>query len=241
MLKRPHLRQFWSEYRWILLGFAWLVGLVLGYFGFFIFTIENGEGWTAGDIIYRTLQLVTMNSGAVDGEVNWMLETARFSLPMLTAYTVLQALMHLFLEQTQKLRLRRLQDHVVICGLGKKGMRLTNHFLELGYEVVVIEADESNNWIEAARSSGAVVINGDASDAEILGKARLNRAKYLISVVGDDGKNAEVAVQAENLSAARTDGILTCSIHIIDPQLWYLLREKELYVAANSHIRTRAV
>ena len=129
MLKQLHLRQFWSEYRWILLGLAWLVGLALGYLGFSIYTIENGEVWTAGDIIYRTLQLVTMNSGAVDGEVNWMLEAARFLLPMLTAYTVLQALMQLFLEQTQKLYLRRLQDHVVICGLGKKGMRLLSRGL----------------------------------------------------------------------------------------------------------------
>ncbi|GAG25087.1 unnamed protein product, partial [marine sediment metagenome] len=186
MLKRNHLRQFWSENRWILLGLAWLVGLALGYLGFSIYAIENGEVWTAGDIIYRTLQLVTMNSGAVEGDVNWMLEAARFLLPLLTAYTVLQALLHLFLEQTQKLFLRRLQDHVVICGLGRKGVRLANQFLELGDRVVVIEADESNDWIEAIRSSGAVVINGDASNPKLLQKARINRAKYLISVVGDD-------------------------------------------------------
>ena len=51
MLKQLHLRQFWSEYRWILLGLAWLVGLALGYLGFSIYAIENGEVWTAGDIM----------------------------------------------------------------------------------------------------------------------------------------------------------------------------------------------
>ena len=116
-------------------------------------------------------------------------------------------------------------------------MRLANQFLELGYKVVVVEADEGNDWIEATRSSGAVVISGDASDPEMLRKARLNWARYLISVVGDDGKNAEVAVQAEKLSVLRTDGALTCSIHIVDPQLWYLLREKELHITADSHFR----
>src|SRR4030065_2449153 len=113
MLKKPHLRQFWSENRWLLLGLAWLVSLALGIIGFYIYAIENGEDWTTGDVIYRTFQLVTMNSGAVDGEVNWMLQAARFLLPLLTVYTVLQALMQLFLEQTQRLRLRRLQDHSV--------------------------------------------------------------------------------------------------------------------------------
>ncbi len=28
--KRSPLRQFWSETRWILLGIAWLAGLLLG-------------------------------------------------------------------------------------------------------------------------------------------------------------------------------------------------------------------
>ena len=121
MQNKPHLRQFWSENRWLLLGLAWLVSLALGFIGFFIYAIENGEDWTAGDIIYRTFQLVTMNSGAVDGEVNWTLQFARFLLPLLTVYTVFQALMQVFVEQTQKLRLRRLEGSCSDLWYGTQG------------------------------------------------------------------------------------------------------------------------
>jgi hypothetical protein len=178
-----------------------------------------------------------MVSGSVPGPVSWELQVARFLVPALAAYTALLALAMIFTQQSQQVRLWFMRDHVIICGLGRKGVRLANQFRDIGDKVVVIEADEGNDWIEASRSSGAVVLNGDASDPEMLRKARLNRARYLISVIGDDGKNAEVAVQAEKLSHEREDGALTCSIHLVDPQLWYLLREKELDIAADSHFR----
>src|SRR3712207_5394834 len=45
-------------------------------------------------------------------------------------------------DQLQSWRLRRLHGHVVICGLGDKGMLLTKAFREQGQPVVVIEQDD---------------------------------------------------------------------------------------------------
>jgi hypothetical protein len=214
-----------------------LAALLLGSIGFTKNGIATGEVRTLLDNLYLTLGLLSMNSGSVPGPVSWELQVARFLVPALAAYTALLALAMVFTQQSQQVRLWFMRDHVIICGLGRKGARLAKKFRDRGEKVVVIEADEGNDWIETSRSSGVVVLNGNASDSETLRKARLNRARYLISVVGDDGKNAEVAVQAEKLSHERQDGALTCSIHIVDPQLWYLLREKELDIAADSHFR----
>ncbi len=229
--------RWWLDYHWPILLALGLVALLLGLIGFAKNGLATGEGRTFLDNLYLTLGLLSMNSGSVPGPVSWELQVARFLVPALAAYTALLALAMVFTQQSQQVRLWFMRDHVIICGLGRKGVRLANQFRELDDKVVVIEADEGNDWIEASRSSGAIVLNGDASDPEILRKARLNRARYLISVVGDDGKNAEVAVQAEKLSHEREDGALTCSIHIVDPQLWYLLREKELDIATESHFR----
>jgi hypothetical protein len=234
---RSHVRRWWSDYRWPILLALGLVALLLGLIGFTKNGLATGEGRTFLDNLYLTLGLLSMNSGSVPSPVSWELQVARFTVPALAAYTALLALAMVFTQQSQQVRLWFMRDHVIICGLGRKGVRLANQFRERGDKVVVIEADEGNDWIEASRSSGAIVLNGDACDPEILRKARLNHARYLISVVGDDGKNAEVAVLAEKLSHEREDGALTCSIHIVDPQLWYLLREKELDIAADSHFR----
>lgn len=228
MLNQPQLRKFWSDYRWILLGIAWLAGIGLGYLGFSIYALENNANWAAGDILYRTLQLVTMNSGAVEGKVNWMLEAARFLLPLLTAYTVLQALMHLFREQTQKLRLRRLREHVVICGLGRKGSRLAHELLRLGRRVVIIEKDPQSETVEIFQRLGAIVLAGDATHKEVLTNARILQARNLVCLLGEDSANLQVAYQAYQLTRARPSGRLTCMVHLASIDLLNLIRSSEL-------------
>jgi hypothetical protein len=222
------MRQFWSENRWLLLGLAWLVSLALGFIGFFIYAIENGEDWTAGDIIYRTFQLVTMNSGAVDGEVNWILQFARFLLPLMTVYTFFQALMQLFVEQTQKLHLRRLKDHVVICGLGRKGSRLAQEMLGLGKKVVIIEKEPRQENVEIFRRLGAIVLDGDATNKDVLTKARILHARNLVCLLGCDSDNLQTAYQAYQLTHSRQAGKLTCIIHLSSIDLLNLIRISEL-------------
>ena len=228
MLIKHHLRQFWSENHWLLLGLAWLVSLALGFIGFYIYAIENGEDWTAGDNIYRTFQLVTMNSGAVDGEVNWSLQFARFLLPLLTVYTVFQALMQLFVEQTQKLRLRRLKDHVVICGMGRKGSHLARELLGLGRQVVIIENELKQENTDDFRHLGAIVLAGDATNKDVLTSARILHARNLVCLVGGDSENLQTAYHAYQLTHTRRVGKLTCIIHLSSIDLLNLIRSSEL-------------
>ena len=226
--KQPLARQFWSENRWILLGFAWVASLGLGLTGFTIYAVENDQIWTTGDIFYRTLQLVTMNSGAVDGKVNWMLDASRFLLPMLTAYTVFQALMHLFLEQTQKLRLSRMRNHVVICGMGRKGSRLAQELLRHGRQVVFIEKEPSQENVEIFQQAGAIVLDGDAANQAVLASARILHARNLVCLLGNDSENLQTAYQAYQLSRTRKTGKLTCTIHLSSIDLLNLIRSSEL-------------
>ena len=230
MLNKPHLRQFWSENSWLLLGLAWLVSLALGFFGFYIYAIENGEDWTAGDIIYRTFQLVTMNSGAVDGEVNWILQFARFLLPLLTVYTVFQALMQLFVEQTQKLRLRRLKDHVVVCGMGRKGNRVARELLSLGRQVVIIENGLKQENAENIRQLGAIILDGDATNKDVLTRVRILHARNLVCLLSGDSENLQTAYQAYQLTRTRRVGKLTCIIHLSSIDLLNLIRSSELSI-----------
>lgn len=64
----------------------------------------------------------------------------------------------LFHEQFQLLRLRFLKDHVVICGLGRKGCQLVRDFHEHGDRVVVIERDEGNDGLSTCREDGVIVL-----------------------------------------------------------------------------------
>jgi hypothetical protein len=223
-------RQFWSETRWILVGIFWLVGLVLGYAGFALYARDQALDWSASDVFYRTLQLIILESGSVGGQANWMLEIARFLLPALTAYTAFQAVMHLFQEQTQWLRLWWLRDHVVVCGLGRKGSHLVSELLDQGRPVVAIEKDLGNERVATLRRQGAIVLAGDATDPAVLTGARLQRTRHLISLLGQDGPNLRVAVQAYGLTRGRQQGRLTCMIHLNSLELLDLIKNSELTI-----------
>jgi hypothetical protein len=214
--------------KWPVLIALAVFSLALGYIGFARYAAARGESPSFLDLLYQTLQLVSMNSGLVPGPINWQLQVARFLIPALTVYTALTALALIFSEQMQVFKLWRIKDHVIICGLGRKGALLVEQFRAQDMDVVVLEQNEGNDWLEIARGLGAVVLVGEAADPDLLRQAKVERAKYLIGVMGDDGANAEVAVRAEELMQGRTTGVLTCLIHIVDPQLYDLLREKEL-------------
>jgi voltage-gated potassium channel Kch len=235
--RRTKLRRFWRDYQWpILLGLELLL-LFCGYRGFQAYSIARGESPTTLDILYVTLQLIAMESGALTGPLNWQLEVARLLLPAVTAYTAAAAFAVLFREQVQRISLWFIRDHVVICGLGQKGFLLASRFRDQGARVLCIELDEASDRLPLCRERGALAMVGDATDSAVLARAAVQRARWLIAVCGDDGVNAEIAVAARQLSGRRRRGTLTCIIHIVDPQLCVLLREREIAAGVLPHFR----
>jgi voltage-gated potassium channel Kch len=227
----------WRRFEWGFIALLWLFGLLLGYAGFARHAALHGEPRSFLDLIYFTFQLITMNSGAVDPPVPAALQIARFLLPFVSAYAVFRGLAQLFRKQWERFTLRFASDHVVICGLSRKGYLLAQSFSQNGERVVVVERDETNDWLEACRELGVTVVEGDAADPNTLRLAGVDRAAALIAVLDDDGANAAIAMQARRLKTEdsahrqwifeRTPLPLTCSVHLSDPRLVDLVRGRE--------------
>lgn len=229
MKAQPIYKQaWWIGFRWPLIAGFVLFTFILGFIGFSKYYAVIGESRSNLDIIYLTLQLFTLESGSVNGPVNWQLELARWLSPAVAAYTIMNALGLIFREQFQLLRLGLVKDHVIICGTGQKTSLLAKRFFENGYRVVMVEYDENVSSIEKRYTHGIIVLSGDARDKKLLYKIKTHKAKYLILFCEDDGINIEIAVNARNLIREFTSKALTCIVHIVDPQLCYLLKEKEI-------------
>lgn len=226
-----------SEYRWLLIGSMWIVAFVLGYVGFSNYHSAIGEPRSVWDNMYFSLQLFVLQSGGVSGPVGPELHVARFLAPTIAIYTALMALTLVLHEQIILFRSKFFKDHIVICGLGRKGMLLSNRFREEGERVVVIEQDDNNGMISECKEHGSIILIGNAADPYMLRRARVHRAKHLISVCGDDGVNAEVAVNARKLVSNRNGRALSCLIHIVDLQLCKLLREREIKMGRTDAFR----
>lgn len=230
-LWRTKLRWWWNTYEWHFVICMVLFITVLGYIGFRKHLPQTGDSNTPWDLLYRTLQLFVIDSGSMESielPIDWELNAARFLAPLITTYTAVQALAAIFTEQITSFRLRMLKDHIVICGLGRKGMLLTQSFLEQGENVVVIEQNEKNENIDWCKERGVTLICGNAGARETLEQVRVQKAKYVIALTKSDGVNAEISVHTRNIFKEHKGNSLTCLIHITDPQLCNFLKEAEI-------------
>jgi len=221
---------------WIWLVLLWPAGLALGFSGLARYAALNGESQSLLDLVYRLLQLITLESGGVPRPIPWQLEIARFGLPILAAWTAVRAAMTLFREQAARLSLRFWKNHIIICGLGQKGSLLACEFLDAGRRVVVLEQGQDHPLSDKVRRMGAVVLVRDATDPQVLLRAGIQRADGLIAVTGDDKSNAELALHVARLVEGRSTP-LHCLIHIVDPDLWDLLHEWRLSLVQKSELR----
>jgi hypothetical protein len=246
--------RFWRRRGWVVIGALWAVALVLGLIGFSLYAPSAGRSGRLTDAAYRTLQLIPLNSGDVDG-APWQLEVARFLIPFLAAWTAIRALLSLFRDRWRQFLLRFWRGHVVICGLSRKGWLLAQGFAAENERVVVIEADKDHALIGHCREDGIVVLTGDASDPDLLRRAGVRRAGHLVAVTDDDGINVEIAVRCQGMLReyltplppspgrrggrwrADSPGALTCTVHLVDPQLHELARTRELALEEDVPLR----
>jgi len=187
-----------QEYQWLVIGILGVLTVGLGTWGFYQFGQGGQDQLSWIDSFYLALQLFTLESGSAAGPKPLSLQVARFLAPALLAYATIRAAVALFREQWRRCRLPFWRHHVVVCGLGEKGRRLVEEFLQRGERVVAVDKDEANSNIPSCGEHGALVLVGDAANPLVLQKARIHRAKHLIAVTGDDGVNVEIAVQAQN-------------------------------------------
>lgn len=92
-----------------------------------------------------------------------------------------------------------LSDHYIVCGFGRVGSATWEHIARRSENVVVIE--KGPDLAEAARSAGALVVEGDATHNDTLESAGIQRARTLIACVRDDSDNLVIVLSAKSMRA----------------------------------------
>lgn len=93
-----------------------------------------------------------------------------------------------------------MRGHVVLCGLGKLGLRVLEQLLQLGEEVTVLEKDARSPNIAYARKHGVPVLIGTGREDGIFDDLNIARAKSIIVATNDDLANLEMALDAKRLN-----------------------------------------
>src|SRR6185437_1385016 len=98
------------------------------------------------------------------------------TIALLVAFIADVLLSRRFVFASARPGVRHLRNHVIVVGLSALGMRVVTDLLKAGYDVAVIEINEDNRFLSAARALDVPVIFGDATLVQTLQVARVDRA-----------------------------------------------------------------
>jgi trk system potassium uptake protein TrkA len=104
-------------------------------------------------------------------------------------------------------RMDRPVKRVMIAGGGNIGLRLA-HALEEHYSVRVIEHNKRRCELLAARLGGALVLNGDTTDEELLDDENVAEMDLFVAVTNDDENNIMSSLLAKRMGARRVVALI---------------------------------
>ena len=116
------------------------------------------------------------------------------TIALLVAFIADVLLSRRFVFASARPRVRHLRNHVIVVGLSALGMRVVTDLVEAGHDVAVIEINEDNRFLSAARALDVPVIFGDATLVQTLEAARVDRARAVAVLTRDDMINIETGI-----------------------------------------------
>jgi len=90
-----------------------------------------------------------------------------------------------------------MHDHFVICGYGRVGRRIAEEFRAAGVPYVVLDFSEAA--VAAAKEHGDLLLEGNATRDEDLGRAGIERARGLVVASDSDADNLYIVLSARSM------------------------------------------
>ncbi|WKN41987.1 potassium channel family protein [Tunicatimonas pelagia] len=122
-----------------------------------------------------------------------------YAVGTITSYFVEGEFAELYRRYTIGRKVERLQDHVIVCGLGRNGSRTCEELQNSQHPFVVIELKPEIVEQYAVTDEIQYVI-GDATTDEVLQAAGVERAEAIITTLPRDADNVFITLTARELN-----------------------------------------
>ncbi len=236
------------KYNW-LFPVLILFSLALGTIGFYQYAILHGNTPDVLSSLYLSLQLFVLNSGGVDDPLPLILEITRFLAPAVTASGIFLVIWEPFYQNFLLFKIRFWKNHIVVCGLSKKAELLILNFLEQEkekFQIILIEPNAEHSSISHLKKKGVIVLQGNATDEEMLVKANILTAKYLLALTNDEKTNILIAQKATDIynqfpEKAMKYDILQVIVHIDDFYTMNIFKEFHEKPVAGDDLKRKGV
>ncbi len=198
----------------LLAGLLFLaVTVVGGAGGYFVIGHRGGAEWSFWDCLYMTvITVTTVGFGETLTDMD-KIEYARgftmllllfgtgsivFFASTITAFIIEGDLKNVLFASRMKKRMRRMKDHVVVCGAGSTGRNVIEELIKTGVPVVAIDVNETELKEIADKNPDAEYsyIVGDATDDDVMAQVNLPAARGLVAALSSDKDNLYLTVSA---------------------------------------------
>lgn len=168
------------------------------------------EGWSLSDALYMTVMTLStvgyrevhpLSPGGQWFTISLILAgvIALFvALGVVTELVVSGQLGRVTRRRRMDTRIRRLNQHHVICAYGRVGHAVTDELVRQGVPLVVIERQQE--LIAALGERGLPYLAADPTDEQVLRRAGIMRARALVCAVDSDAVNVYITLTARALN-----------------------------------------
>ncbi len=183
--------------------------LVLGTIGYIVL-----EDWPLLDAFYMTV--ITISTVGF-GEIRAISDTGRlftavlivsgvgaaaYTFSSVADYIVAGELRGVLRRQRMENRIRKLENHYIVCGYGRVGTQVAQELSHSHVETVLI--DRAIERFEELEAAGILTVVGDASEDAVLIQAGIEHAAGLCTCLPDDAANVFVTLTARTLNPKLT-------------------------------------
>jgi voltage-gated potassium channel len=196
-----------TPYQRFLLALALIVFLIFsGIFGFM-----SLEQWNFADSLYMTFVTIStvgfaeVHPLSTEGRYFTMglilvsLLIIGYIITTLMSFLFEGQLLHTMRERRMKHFLSQVKDHFIICGFGEVGKETAEELNKYKVPFVIVDWDISD--ADKEKFPGYTMIDGDAADEEILSRARIEKARGLISCLPEDPQNVFTVLTAREMNS----------------------------------------
>jgi voltage-gated potassium channel len=195
----------------LLAGLFFLVATVIG--GAAGYYAIGGGRWAFADCLYMTVITVTTvgygetlpGMDLVDGARNFTMLLLLFGTgsivffaSMITAFVVEGDLRDVLAANKLKKRMRRMKEHVIVCGAGSTGRNVIDELLKTGRPVIAVDVNEEllKDIAEKHPKADYAYIVGDATEDDVMAQINIKEARGIVAALSSDKDNLYLTVSA---------------------------------------------
>jgi voltage-gated potassium channel len=233
-LENPRLYRYYGNYlNFRIAVLLVIIALIIGIIGFM-----SIEGYSLIDSIYMTLITISTvgyreiqplsDLGKIFTAVLIIINIGVFAYGV-SAFTSYVVNGEFFKNLHMKFindRIAKIKDHIILCGFGRYGNEILEHFYQLKLPFVVIEFDPDKIKKLQQSERKILYVENDATHDDALIAAGIERASVVISALGHDQDNVFTVLSARQLNPS-----ITIISRALDSR-----SEKKILLAGANHV-----